>query len=192
MTGEGGEGISQALAALKDCDCVIVCLGGTSSRFSGGEFNANGALKQQDTVTMDCGENVDDCRLRLPGAQLSLLRQLHELGNPVIALVIGGRPYAMEEIDSLCQSLIYSFYPGLTGGDALARVIFGACAPGGRLPVSLPDQVGQLPVYYNPKDSYQAMTYYNGGGPRYPFGSGIGYTTFAYALLSPQRPLILP
>lgn len=167
----------------ENADVYLAVLGGTSSRFAAqGEFDANGAMKRQEVVTMDCGENVDDCGLELMGGQLDLLKKLHDTGRPVVTVIIGGRPYAMEEIEKYSDAVVYSFYPGLTGGEALAKLIFGKIAPAGRLPVSLPDKPGQLPVYYNPKDSYKAMTYYNGSGVGYAFGAGLSGTAFRYTL----------
>ncbi len=181
--------LAAALEALADCDVVIAVVGGSSSRFAGaGEFDANGALKRQDEITMDCGENVDDCCLRLPGGQLELLRALKAAGKQVVTVLIGGRPYEMAEIDAWSDAILCCFYPGLTGGEAVARLLFGAAEPAGRLSVSLPDHVGQLPVYYNAKDSYCPGAYYNAGRPRYGFGSGLSYTSFAYTLLTPPTP----
>ena len=179
---------SQAAAALADSDVILAVLGGSSSRFAACDFDANGAAKKQHTVTMDCGENVDDALLRLPGEQLELLRELHATGKPVVAILIGGRPYEMAEIDALSDAIFCCFYPGPTGGDALARLLFGLAEPAGRLSVSLPDHAGQLPVYYNAKDSYRAVTYYNLTRPRYGFGSGLSYTSFDFALeKAPQK-----
>jgi len=174
--------LTEALAALADCQTVVVVAGGSSSRFAGGEFDANGAARRQETATMDCGENVDDGLLRLPGGQLELLRRLKASGKRVVAVLLGGRPYEMAEIDRYSDALLVSFYPGLTGGEALAKVLFGRCEPAGRLNASLPDHAGELPVYYNPKDSYAAGRYYNVAAPRYRFGCGMGYTQFHYRL----------
>jgi len=182
MFGPGEGRIQEALEAVKDCDVVIAAVGGTSSRFNGGAFDANGALKRQKYATMDCGENVDDCRLQLPGDQLALLDGLKSLGKPVVTVLIGGRPYEMERIHSASDAIVCCFYPGPTGGEAVARLLFGGCEPAGRLCVSLPDLVGQLPVSYNARDSYRAGVYYNAGQPRYGFGSGLSYTDFAYTL----------
>ncbi len=175
---------AQTAHALSDCDVVIAVVGGTSSRFGGGEFDANGALKKQDCVRMDCGENVDDAHLRLPGGQLALLRALKESGKTVITVLSGGRPYEMAQIDAYSDACICAFYSGLTGGEAIAKLIFGEIEPAGRLSVSLPDHVGQLPVYYNAKDSYRAGNYYNSNAPTYRFGCGLSYTDFAYTLIS--------
>ena len=182
LFGSGDRTVEEALAALADCDTVVAVLGGTSSRFAGGDFDTNGALKHQTDVTMDCGENVDDCRLTLPGDQLRLLRALHDSGKQVVTVLIGGRPYAMEEIDACSDAILIAFYPGITGGDAIAGLLWGETEPAGRLCVSLPDHGGQLPVAYNARDSYRPGAYYNGSGPRYGFGCGMSYTCFAYEL----------
>lgn len=175
--------IAGAMDAAKDCDAIVLCLGGSSSRFAGaGEFDSNGAMKAQSAITMDCGENVDDCALSLPGRQTELLWALRATGKPVITVLIGGRPYEMSQLDS--DAVIQAFYPGLTGGEAIAKLIFGDIEPAGRLSVTLPDHVGQLPVAYNARDSYRHCTYYNGQPPRFSFGSGLTYTSFGYALCS--------
>ena len=176
--------LDQAVALAKTSDVVIAVLGGTSSRFTKAEFDANGALKRQDVITMDCGENVDDCHIRLPGGQLELLRRLKQTGKKIVTVLIGGRPYEMAEVNENSDAILCAFYPGLTGGEALAKLVFGAAEPAGRLPVSMPDHVGQLPVYYNAKDSYRPMRYYNSKKPpRYRFGCGIGYTRFQWSLV---------
>lgn len=184
MFGNNPELLEEAIRTVADCDTVIAAVGGTSSRFAGGAFNANGALKQQLNSTMDCGENVDDCHLRLPGSQLALLKALHDGGKRVITVIIGGRPYEMSEIEACSDAIVCAFYPGVSGGEAIAKLIFGEIEPAGRLSVTLPDHVGQLPVYYNAKDSYRPGAYYNADSPRYRFGCGLSYTDFSYELLT--------
>ncbi|MDE7260639.1 MAG: glycoside hydrolase family 3 C-terminal domain-containing protein [Oscillospiraceae bacterium] len=174
--------LAQAEQLAQDADVIVAVLGGSSSRFGGGEFLDNGALASQKNMTMDCGENVDAALLRLPGGQLCLLNALKKCGKPVVTVLIQGRPYEMAEIDEQSDAILCCFYPGLTGGEAVAKVLFGEIAPAGRLPVSLPDHTGQLPVYYNYKDSYQGGRYYDVTRPTYPFGSGLTYTSFAYTL----------
>lgn len=182
------EQIEEAVTAAREADVVVAVLGGTSSRFAGGEFHDNGALKVQDVATMDCGENVDASCLDLPGEQLTLLTRLKETGKPVVTVLIQGRPYRMETIDAHSDAIFCCFYPGPTGGEALAELLFGRHAPAGRLPVSLPDHAGQLPVYYNYKDSYRGMTYYDSKDrPRYSFGCGLTYTSFSYRLLESPK-----
>ena len=173
-----GDALLAAEEAAARCDVVVAALGGSSIRFYGGEFEANGALREQERVTMDCGEGVDAAALRLPGGQIELLRALKRAGKPVVTVITAGRPYAMGEIDALSDALLYAFYPGPEGGEAIARIICGGAEPSGRLPVSLPDSAGQLPVYYNYKDSYAAMRYYDAAKPRYFFGCGLSYTRF--------------
>ncbi len=178
------EMLAAAEQAAAEADLIVAALGGTSSRFEGGVFQDNGALADQTEAGMDCGENVDAALLRLPGDQLALLRRLRGTGKPVATVLIQGRPCEMEDVDACSDAIFCCFYPGLTGGDALAKLLFGEIAPAGRLPVSLPDRAGQLPVYYNGKDSYQNMRYYDVGRPRYAFGCGLTYTRFVYTLVS--------
>ena len=178
--------IAGAMELARDCDVIVVCLGGSSSRFAvEGEFDSNGAMKVQQSVTMDCGENVDDYLLELPGRQKELLWALRAAGKPVIAVLIAGRPYAMGEIDA--DAIVQAFYPGITGGEAIAKLLFGDIEPAGRLCVTLPDHVGQLPVAYNARDSYRYCAYYRGERPKYQFGDGLSYTSFRYAIQSGDR-----
>ena len=176
--------LEQAVEAAEESDVVLAVLGGTSSRFTAAEFDTNGALKSQKVITMDCGENVDNGELRLPGGQLELLKKLKDTGAKVVTILVAGRPYEMEQIHEYSDAILCAFYPGLTGGEAIAKLIFGAVEPAGRMPVSAPDYVGQLPVYYNAKDSYRPMRYYNSKQPpRYRFGCGLSYTNFSWSLV---------
>ena len=190
MFGFDMEMLQDAVKAVRDCDTVVAVVGGTSSRFAvQGEFDTNGAMKNQSAITMDCGENVDNAALRIPGQQLMLLQALKNAGKKVIAVVIAGRPYEMQLLDTLTDAVIYSFYPGLTGGEAIAKLLFGQIEPAGRLPASLPNQAHQLPCYYNHKDSYRPMAYYDGdAAPKYGFGCGLSYTTFAYEPVAVPTP----
>ena len=169
----------------KDCDVILNVVGGSSSRFAvRGEFDSNGAMKRQSAITMDCGENVDNSSLELPGQQYALLKAMKALGKPVITVVIAGRPHESWLLDETCDALVYSFYPGLTGGEALAKLLFGQIEPAGRLNASLPNKSHQLPCYYNHKDSYRPMHYFDGSArPKYGFGCGMGYTTFGFELV---------
>lgn len=183
LFGGGEETVKSALQDLAECDIVIAAIGGSSSRFAGGSFLNNGALDAQTMQTMDCGENVDAANLALPGEQLRLLEALHRAGKRLVTVLIGGRPYAMKEIAALSDAVVCAFYPGSTGGEAIAKLLFGAIFPAGRLCVSLPDTPGQLPVYYNSKDSYRRGAYCDVGIPRYSFGFGMSGTVFSYVLL---------
>lgn len=176
--------IEETVEAMSGCDVVVVCLGGSSSRFAtaDAEFDSNGAVKNQGAVTMDCGENVDSASACLPGHQLALLKALRQAGKQVISVIIGGRPYAMEEVEANSDAIVCAFYPGLTGGEAIAKLLFGQIEPAGRLSASMPDNVGQVPVYYNAKDSYKPGRYYDLPRPRYSFGAGLSYTSFGFEL----------
>lgn len=186
MFGAFGSASEEMLRTAEGCDLVIYAGGGSSSRFvQGGEFADNGAILRQERITMDCGENVDNASLILPGCQEEELSALHALGKKVVTVVIAGRPYAMEAVDANSDALIYSFYPGPWGGKILAELLFGKIPFAGRLPVSLPRDAGRLPVYYNPKSSYAPCRYYDEkSGAMYSFGSGGSGTRFDFRLLS--------
>ena len=99
--------------------------------------------------------------------------------------MICGRPLVLTQVCELADGVILGFYPGPRGGQAIAEVISGRVAPSGRLPVSLPRSTGQVPVYYNYKNSYRAMTYMDEeAGPLFPFGYGLGYGTFEWGACS--------
>lgn len=175
----------QAVRAFAEAqDVLIAAVGGSSSRYAGGDFDDNGALRAQMAVTMDCGENVDSAGLRLPGCQLRLLELLRQSGKPVVTVLIAGRPYEMADIDACSDAILCAFYPGPTGGEAVAKLLFGRAEPAGRLSASLPDRACQVPVYYNAKASYAPMRWYDLPAPKYAFGCGESYTSFSYALKS--------
>lgn len=174
--------IEEALLLAKSCDYTILVLGGSSSRFLGAEFDANGAARLNKKSDMDCGEGIDSANLLLSGLQNQLAEAVYHTKKPVITVLIQGRPYAVPEIEEYSKALLCAFYPGIQGGQAIAEIIFGEISPSGHLPVSLPRHAGQLPVYYNYKSSYSAMSYYNlKNKPLYSFGYGLSYTTFQYS-----------
>lgn len=171
--------ISEAKALAEKSDVVILALGGSSSRFSGAKFDTNGAAVLGDKLQMDCGEGVDSSRLELPGVQNELAEAVFSVGKPVVSVIISGRPHAIPEIAEKSNALLWSFYPGPWGGKAIAEILSGKIDPSGCLPVSIPRSTGQLPVYYNARDSYEKMHYRDcEGSPLYPFGYGLNYTSF--------------
>jgi beta-glucosidase len=150
------------------------------------------------------GEAHSRADITLPGAQSEYLRRLAATGKPVVTVVMTGRPMAIPEVSELSSALVYSFHPGTMGGPALANVLSGVVAPGGKLPVSLPTMSGQCPVYYAHKNTGRPTTemvyiddipleagqtstgctsYFLDAGhePLYPFGYGLSYTTFEYS-----------
>ncbi|QQO08493.1 glycoside hydrolase family 3 N-terminal domain-containing protein [Breznakiella homolactica] len=173
--------LEAARRLAENSDLVIVCLGGSSSRFGEVRFDNNGAAIPGSSVQMDCGEGVDRADLELPDCQLRLFETLVQTGKPIIAAVIAGRPYALPSVSGNAKALLYAFYPGPWGGKALAEIIFGSTQPSGRLPVSLPRSSAQLPCWYNGKYSQKIRSYCDtDSSPLFPFGAGTGYTSFEY------------
>ena len=185
-------------------DVVIMAIGGSSSRFGGALFDNNGAAvvqgtqkdskdsdlvrKNREAWAMDCGEGMDSSTLSLPGDQLDWFLFVRESNKPLISIVVAGRPYAISEIASKTDALLYSFYPGPYGGLALAQLLYGQESPSGRLSISIPAHVGQLPVYYNPKRSYEAMKYWDEEDHAlYEFGEGFGYGQLLYENMTLQK-----
>ena len=172
---------TEAVKLAEQSDITILVLGGSSSRFGEVSFDANGAAISEHGVSMDCGEGVDTSELSLPIEQRELAEKIFATGSKVITVVIGGRAYALDTIAEKSDAVLYAFYPGMQGGKAIAEILFGDVNPSGRLPVSLPRCSGQLPVYYNYKNSYRSMHYYNiPDGAAYTFGYGKSYTEFEY------------
>ncbi|WP_099204639.1 glycoside hydrolase family 3 N-terminal domain-containing protein [Scatolibacter rhodanostii] len=172
--------LDEAVTLAEKSDVVILTLGGSSSRFSGAEFDINGAILAESKVQMDCGEGIDSASLNLPGNQMKLAEAIIATGKTVITVVQGGRAYNVSELKENSAALLYAFYPGPCGGKAIADIISGRISPSGRLPVSLPYSAEQLPCYYNAKASYAAMNYYNlPHEPVYAFGYGLSYTNFS-------------
>lgn len=172
---------TEAVKLAEQSDITILVLGGSSSRFGEVSFDANGAAISEHGVSMDCGEGVDTSELSLPIEQRELAEKIFATGSKVITVIIGGRAYALDTIAEKSDAVLYAFYPGMQGGKAIAEILFGDVNPSGRLPVSLPRCSGQLPVYYNYKNSYRSMHYYNiPDGAAYTFGYGKSYTNFEY------------
>ena len=184
---------------------VILAICGSSSRFGGALFDNNGAAvvqgtqkdisidsdlvrKNKEAWAMDCGEGMDSSTLSLPGDQLDWFLFVRESKKPLISIVVAGRPYAISKIASKTDALLYCFYPGPYGGLALAQLLYGQESPSGRLPISIPAHVGQLPVYYNPKRSYEAMKYWDEEDHAlYEFGEGFGYGQLSYENMTLQK-----
>ncbi|QHQ61803.1 beta-glucosidase [Anaerocolumna sedimenticola] len=175
------ESIREAAKLAETSDCTILVLGGSSSRFGGAHFDSNGAAKISNISDMDCGEGVDSADLRLPGLQNKLAEAVFKAGRSVVTVLIQGRPYSITEVAENSDSILCAFYPGVKGGQAITEILFGKIAPSGHLPVSIPRHGGQIPVYYNYKNSYAGMKYYDiDNTPLYSFGYGLSYTEFIY------------
>ena len=177
------EGVARAVAAARAADVVLY--------FAGEEAVLSGEAR--------CRADIS-----LPGAQTELLKALKATGKPVVMIVMAGRPLTIPEECELADAVIYSFHAGTMAGPGLADVISGDVVPSGKLPVTLPRMVGQIPVYYAHKNTGRpasnitliddiavgtkqtslGFTSYHldaGDKPLYPFGYGLSYTTFDYS-----------
>ena len=149
------------------------------------------------------GEAHSRADINLPGAQKELLRELKKAGKPVVMIVQAGRPLTIADDAELCDAVVYLFHGGTMAGPGIVNVLSGEANPSGKLPVSFPKMVGQLPLYYNHKNTgrpAEGITYIDdieleagqtstgctsffldaGDGPAFPFGYGLSYTTFEY------------
>ena len=175
------EEIDKAVAAAREAEVVIVALGGSSARdFRTSYIETGAADATVRTVSdMESGEGFDRATLSLMGYQQQLLEALAPTGKPIVLVMIQGRPLDLNWADDYVPAILNAWYPGAQGGNALADIIFGDANPSGKLPVSYPRSVGQLPVYYNvanPRHNYTDES----AQPLYPFGFGLSYTTFSY------------
>jgi beta-glucosidase len=179
LTGGDTSGIPAAVALANAADIAVLVLGGSSARTTDTPFDANGAALAP-VSEMTCGEGVDLASLRLGAAQRELLRAVAATGTPAVVVLLQGRPHAVPEAAQLASALLTAWYPGPWGGDAIAEVLLGHTGPTGRLPVSVPRSAGQLPVYYNHKDTEYTGYADTSAEPLYSFGHGLGYTRFAF------------
>lgn len=179
LTGDDLSDIPEAVAAASAADLAVLVLGGSSARTPDTDFAVNGAARSA-VSEMTCGEGVDLAGLRLGRAQHALLDAVTATGTPTVVVLVQGRPHAVPEAADRAAALLTAWYPGPWGGDAIAEVLLGHAEPGGRLPVSVPRSVAQLPVHYNHKDTGYRAYVDESAEPLYSFGHGLTYTTFAY------------
>ena len=172
-------------AALK-ADVVVAVVGGSSARDFKTSYEDTGAAsaEQQTISDMECGEGFDRATLDLLGRQMELLEALKKTGKPLVVVYIEGRPLNKNWADENADALLTAYYPGEQGGNAIADVLFGDYNPAGRLPVSVPRHVGQLPVYYNQPAPVAHDYVEMSAQSLYPFGYGLSYTSFEYSDLS--------
>jgi len=129
---------------------------------------------------MESGEGYDRATLDLLGDQLKLLKAVVKTGKPVVLVLIKGRPLNLNWAEANVSAILDAWYPGQEGGNAIADVLFGDYNPAGRLPISVPKSVGQLPVYYNSRFPEKHDYIEVDAKPLYSFGYGLSYTTFDY------------
>lgn len=152
--------------------------------------------EKADVTLLVLGDNEQTCRegwsvnhlgdrddLDLPGQQEELLRRIVATGKPMVLLLIQGRPASINFAAEHVPAILEGWYLGQAGGTAVADVLFGDVNPGGRLPITFPRSVGQLPVYYYHKPSARRGYLFADKEPLFPFGHGLSYTTFAYSNL---------
>lgn len=162
--------IDKAIRTAQEADMTILVLGdcSTSEALSG--------------IKQTSGENRDLATLVLPGDQQKLLEAVCQTGKPVILVLQIGRPYNLTYASEHCQAILVNWFPGQEGGPATADVLFGDYNPAGRLPMTFPRNVGQLPLYYNFKTSGRVYDYVDMEyQPLYRFGYGLSYTSFSYS-----------
>jgi beta-glucosidase len=165
--------IGEAVAS----DVVIACVG-TSTLFESEEGDA--------ILSADKGDRP---ALELSAPQADYIRKLAVNGAKVVLVVTGGSPVLLTEVEEYVQAILYVWYPGEEGGSALADVLFGRGAPGGRLPITFPKHTADLPPFED--YAMSGRTYrYSTLEPLYPFGFGLGYTTFAYTDLRLEKPAL--
>lgn len=148
-----------------------------------------------------CGENKSRSSLDLPGHQLDLLKAVQATGKPVVLILINGRPLSINWANQNVNAIIEAWYPGSQGGQAVADVLFGDYNPGGKLTVTFPKSVGQIPFNF-PSKPYAQVDGGRSKGPKgsqsrvngalYPFGYGLSYTTFKYSDMQVSSSRISP
>ena len=163
----GDDDIAAAVAAAEDADVTVACVGGQS-----------GIDVERDSPGT-AGEALDRAGLGLPGRQPELVDRLAAVDTPLVVVVVSGRPLALPDTVAAADATLLAWLPGQAGGRAIADVLLGA-DPGGRLPVSLPRSVGQLPVHYRQHAVGSGGYVFTEGSPLFPFGHGGSYAEFAY------------
>ena len=154
------EDFSRAVELARQADVAVVCVGDNAET---------------------CGENLDRVSLDLPGNQLEFVKAIYATGTPVVLVVQSGRPVTLTWEQANIPAILEAWFPGEEGGYAVAETLFGENNPSGRLPMTFPRHVGQIPCHYSRRPGggrrYVEMTWL----PLYPFGYGLSYTSFEYS-----------
>ncbi len=160
--GEDASGFAEAVEAASKADVIVLCLG-----------------EKKDWS----GENASRSTIALPAIQERLAAELAKTGKPIVLVLSNGRPLELCRLEPLCGAIVEMWQPGIRGGDPLAGILSGRVNPSGRLSITFPYSTGQIPVYYNRRQSarphqgkYQDIT----SAPLYEFGYGLSYTTYEY------------
>ncbi len=157
------ENIDEALSIAQKSDVAVVVIGGNE---------------------ITCKENEDRDDLGLVGKQQALVEAVYATGTPVVVLLLHGRPLAIEWIKDHVPAILDGWYLGQETGNAVADVLFGKVNPGGKLPMTIPRNVGQVPIYYNIMPPGRPGRYFRSKAePLWPFGHGLSYTSFVFSQL---------
>jgi beta-glucosidase len=160
VTGDSKDGFAEALQAARQSQVAVLFVGNSGQTE---------------------GEQRDRADLDLPGVQGELIEQVAATGVPAVVVLINGSAVTMLDWIDQVGAVVEAWYPGEAGGTAIAEVLFGDTNPSGKLPITFPRTVGQLPLYYNYKPSGRIYDYVDlTGNPLFPFGHGLSYTTFTY------------
>ena len=177
---ENDANLDEAVHIAQAADVVVLVVGGSSARDFKTSYEETGAAKVDEHISdMDCGEGYDRSTLKLLGKQEELMRRIFATGKPVVTVYIQGRPLDMNLANEKSNALLTLWYPGMEGGSALADILWGDYNPAGRLPISVPRSVGQIPVYYSQPQTGDYVE--ESAKPLYPFGYGLSYTQFEYS-----------
>jgi beta-glucosidase len=166
-------GFDEAVKVARQADAVVLVLGDRAGMIP----------------SCTTGETRDSVDLRLPGIQEELAKAILATGKPVAVVLVNGRPFAIPWLAESANAILEAWLPGEEGGPAIADVLFGDVNPGGKLPVTFPRHVGQVPIFYNYKPSGMRSNWYvdyvsEKVTPLYPFGHGLSFTSFEYSSLS--------
>ena len=164
------DGFAEAIAAAQKSDVVILAIGGS---------------------TETCGEGLDRDDVDLFGVQNELVAAIYNTGKPIVAVLINGRPLSINYVAENIPAILETWYLGMNSGEAIAETIFGDNNPGGKLTVSFPRSVGQIPVTYLEKPDFvgsgKGLYRFSDKTPLFPFGFGLSYTTFKYTNLRLEK-----
>ncbi|MGK6356717.1 glycoside hydrolase family 3 N-terminal domain-containing protein [Sphingomonas sp. DT-207] len=166
---------AQALETAKNADTILLVLGD------------NEQLSREAWADNHLGDRNS---LELIGPQNKLAEEIFALGKPVVVLLLNGRPLSVKYLSEKAPALIEGWYLGQETGNAVADVVFGRANPGGKLPVTIARDVGQLPMFYNHKPSARRGYLFAETSPLYPFGYGLSYTTFEIGAPVLEKPTI--
>lgn len=171
----GQNGFSEAKTIAQQADILVIAIGETAAM---------------------SGEAACRTNLQIPGEQMALVKAMKSLGKPIVVVLMNGRPLVIPELPDYADAIVEAWWLGTEAGNALADVLYGDYNPSGRLAISFPRSEGQIPVFYNekstgrpfdPNSKWTSKYLDSPNTPLFPFGFGLGYTTFEYSPPSLDR-----